>query len=241
MTAGKDGFGGLNPNARIELRQIGRERQPLLVIDDVLADPDVLIGEALAAPWARPEHTRYPGLNAPLPVAYTQAVIHALRPLLQRGFGIPMDRRLNFFGFFALATQEPDGLEPIQKIPHRDSPDPFRIALVHYLCRGHSGGTAFFRHQTTGFESVDYERADAYDTAAARELSEGGARLTRHVTDSTPNYEQVDAAAMAFNRLVVYRSHVLHSGLLDGAILSADPATGRLTANSFLEVARSPS
>ncbi len=43
---------------------------------------------------------------------------------------------------------------------------------------------------------------------------------------------------MAFNRLVVYRSHVLHSGLLGESRLSEDPAVGRLTANSFLEVAR---
>ncbi|MEI9902982.1 MAG: DUF6445 family protein [Asticcacaulis sp.] len=233
-----DGGIGLNPAARIDLRQIGRERQPLLVIDDVLSDPDALVDMAKAADWQKPRHTQYPGLNAPLPAAYSHAVIRALRPLLQRGFGIPAHRQLNFFGFFALATQSPNQLQPIQKIPHRDSPDPFRIAMVHYLCRGQTGGTAFFRHQATGFESVDFERRETYDRTAAGELALGGDRLTRHVTAETPNYEQVDFAAMAFNRLVVYRSHVLHSGLLDESVLSEDPATGRLTANSFLEVVR---
>ncbi len=237
MTAEPDRLGGLNPAARIDLRQIGRERQPLLIIDDVLADPDALIEAAKTADWHKP-HTQYPGLNAPLPAAYSQAVIRALRPLLQRGFGIPAHRQLNFFGFFALATQGPDQLQPIQKIPHRDSPDPFRIAMVHYLCRGQAGGTAFFRHQATGFESIDFERGETYDRTAAGELAAGGERLTRHVTAETPHYEQVDVAAMAFNRLVVYRSHVLHSGLLEESRLSDDPATGRLTANSFLEVAR---
>lgn len=228
----------LNPGARLDLRHIGRERNPLLVVDDVLADPDALIEVARTAPWARPPHTQYPGLNAPLPAAYSQGVIRALRPMLQRAFGIPLDRQLNFFGFFALATQSPDQLRPIQKIPHHDSPDPFRIAMVHYLCRGHAGGTAFFRHRATGFESVDFRRSDDYQIKAAAELERDGDRLIRHVTADTPNFEQIDHADLRFNRLVVYRSHVLHSGLLDDVAMSDDPAVGRLTANSFLEVAR---
>ncbi|MEI9903798.1 MAG: DUF6445 family protein [Asticcacaulis sp.] len=134
----------LNPHARIELRHTGRERNPLLIIDDALADPDTLIAAAVAAPWSKPHHTQYPGVNAPLPAAYSQAIIRALRPMLQRGFGLPAHLPLNFFGFFALATQSPDQLQPIQKIPHHDSPDPFRIAMVHYLCRDQAGGTGFF-------------------------------------------------------------------------------------------------
>ena len=156
--------------------------------------------------------------------------------MLQRAFGIPSDRPLNFFGFFALATQDPSELAPIQKVPHRDSPDPFRIAMVHYLCRNHAGGTAFFRHDATGFESIDASRAEAYEAAAAKELAE--ADLPCHVTAETPGYEQIDAAELRFNRLVVYRSHVLHSGLLDTLTLSDDPLTGRLTANSFIDIAR---
>ena len=228
----------LNPRARLDLRHIGRERNPLLIIDDVLAHPDALIAAAGTVPWARPEHAQYPGLNAPLPAAYSQAIIVALRPMLQRAFGVPAGRPLSFFGFFALATLTADELEPVQKIPHRDSSDPFRIAMVHYLCRDQKGGTAFYRHKASGYEAVDGRRAEAYDAAVIAELAEAAPRLTRHVTTETPNYEQIDQADLRFNRLVVYRSHVLHSGLLDEARLSADPTEGRLTANSFIEVTR---
>jgi hypothetical protein len=41
-----------------------------------------------------------------------------------------------------------------------------------------------------------------------------------------------------FNRLIVYRSHVLHSALLGPTGGSADPASGRLTANGFIETIR---
>lgn len=228
----------LNAHARIDLRRIGHEGHPLLIIDDALAQPEELIGQALKAEFSPPDHTRYPGLNAPLPAAYSQTVMTALRPMLERGFGIPRHLPLRFFGFFALATRAAEDLEPIQKVPHHDSPDPFRIAMVHYLCRNQKGGTGFFRHTATGFEGVDAGRRPAYVEQAAAELEAVKDRLTHHVTVDTPNYEMIDRADIVFNRLIVYRSHVLHAGLLDEATLSDDPATGRLTTNSFIEVAR---
>lgn len=226
----------LNPRAQIQLRRTGREGHPLLIVDDVLNDPDVLVEQAVHAAWAPPHHTNYPGLNAPLPDAYGQAILAAVRPILARGFGLPGHLPLSLFGFFALATQAPGDLAPIQKIPHRDSSDPFQIALVHYLCRDQAGGTAFFRHKASGFESVDARRAAGYDAASAAELAEGP-DLPRHVDEATPGFEQVDFAPIAFNRLVAYRSHVLHSGLLNPARLGDDPRTGRLTANCFITVA----
>ena len=41
-----------------------------------------------------------------------------------------------------------------------------------------------------------------------------------------------------FDRVLIYRSRVLHSGQIDPTVgLSADPARGRLTANIFLNYA----
>ena len=41
-----------------------------------------------------------------------------------------------------------------------------------------------------------------------------------------------------FNRLIIYRSHVLHTALLADNAGSPDPAVGRLTANGFIESAK---
>jgi hypothetical protein len=227
---------GLNPNARMEMRRIGREGHPLLIIDDVLTDPDALIEMAKTAHFEQPSHTRYPGLNAPLPESYGNGILNAVNPLLARGFGMPADLPKAMFGFFALATLRPDELEPIQKVPHHDSPNPFRIAMVHYLCRDHAGGTAFFRHKATGFEGITAQQRPDYVRHAAAELEAAGDSLTHHVNNETPNYEQIDFAELKFNRLIIYRSHVLHSGLLEGTTLSKDPSVGRLTANSFIDI-----
>ena len=227
-----------NPQARIAVRPMGREGHALLTVDDAFENPEALVERACRTPFAAPHITQYPGLNAPLPEDYSQGLIHALRPMLQSAFGIPPHLPLSFFGFFALATQSPEDLKPVQKVPHQDSTDPFKIAMVHYLCKGPQGGTGFYRHEATGFESVDAAQRAQYVAAVSDELASRGDQLTRHAGRDTPGYEMIDFAEAAFNRLIVYRSHCLHSGLLEQSTLTADPATGRLTANSFLEVTR---
>lgn len=227
-----------HPRIDIRLRRIGNEAQPLMVVDHMLADPYALIAAAERAAFYVPEHTKYPGLNAPLPEGYYQTVVTALRGPIEAVFGLPREAWVSFFGFFALAVTPADMAEPIQKIPHHDTVDPGRLAMVHYLCQGDFGGTGFFRHKSTGFETIDATRQAAYAAAAKPELE--AASLKGYADAGTAHYELTGEAEMVFNRLVVYRTHMLHSGLLNRAPLSADPAKGRLTANGFIEVARAP-
>lgn len=222
-------------NIDVRLRHIGAEKHPLMIVDHVLDDPQSMIDAACAATFYVPKHTHYPGVNAPLPVAYYQTVVTALRGPIEAAFGLSRATYLKYFGFYALATTGCDAAAPIQKIPHHDSPDPNRLAMVHYLCHG-PGGTGFFRHKQTGFESVDLGRQGRYVTAATRELAEMGSTAATYAGPDTPNYELIGQADLVFNRLIVYRSHVLHSALLGSAAGSADPAKGRLTANGFIEV-----
>jgi hypothetical protein len=227
----------LGANINLRLRKVGAERQPLLIVDDVLADPRAMIDAARAADFYRPPHTNYPGLNANLPEAYYRTVVTALRGPIEAAFGVSAQAVLKFFGFFALATTPVEAASPVQTLPHLDGPDPNRLAMVHYLFRGDFGGTGFFRHAATGFESVDARRADIYAAAVESELAQG--RRTRFAGEETPGYHLIEAVEPMFNRLIVYRGHVLHSGLLGRGGGSADPATGRLTANGFIEAVES--
>lgn len=230
----------LNREIRIQLRRIGHEAQPLLVIDNVLADPQAMIAAAQAGGFYVPGHTKYPGLNAPLPEAYYQTVVTGLRGAIEAAFGLPRDAWIKFFGFFALATTPADQAQPIQKIPHYDSLDAGRLAMVHYLCRGDFGGTGFFRHKATGFESVDASREAAYVAAASAEIEHAPGSLTDYAGDGMAYYDLAGQAEAVFDRLILYRTHVLHSALLKGAALSPNPAAGRLTANGFIEVTPAP-
>jgi hypothetical protein len=229
----------LGPGIKVQLRRIGEERQPLLIVDDVLDDPQAMIDAARSADFYAPAHTHYPGLNAPLPESYYRAVVTALRGPIEAAFGLSREVYLKYFGFFALATTQVRDAEPIQKIPHHDAPDPGRLAMVHYLCRAPHDGTGFFRHRATGFESVDQARHAAYVAAAQAELAQAGEGAAAYAGPDMANYALIDQAELIFNRLIVYRGHVLHSALLGADPGGADPAHGRLTANGFIEAARS--
>lgn len=222
----------LGPNISVRLRKVGAEQQPLLVVDEVLADPWAMVDAARTADFYRPPHTHYPGLNANLPEAYYRTVVTALRGPIEAAFGLSAKAVLKFFGFFALATTPVESATPVQTLPHLDAPYPSRLAMVHYFCQGEFGGTGFFRHQATGFESVDASRTDVYAPAVDAELAQ-----ERHAFAGaeTPGYELIEAVEPVFNRLILYRGHVLHAGLLGQGGGAADPATGRLTANGFIE------
>ncbi len=225
-----------NPDARIQGRYIGSERQPLLVIDNVLKHPQTLVRYAVEhSVFGTPsDKSNYPGLNASLPPQYGPALVQALRSLLHRGFGIPEQETLSCSGFFGLTTTAPAALRPLQRIPHGDSQNPYKLAVVHYLCGAPYRGTAFFRHRPTGFESVDHRRYNHYRTTVEAEVA------ASETGDTVGLYEQIDHVDAVFDRLAVYRTTSLHSAMMDGAAFSLDPASGRLTANSFIEILAKP-
>lgn len=228
----------LGSGIKVQFRQIGVERQPLLVVDSVLDDPEAMIEAARSAAFYQPPHTNYPGLNAPLPESYYRTVVTALRGPIEAAFGLSREVYVKYFGFFGPATTGALDAAPVQKIPHHDGPDPGRLAMVHYLCREPFAGTGFFRHRATGYESVDATRQAAYVAAAQAELAElaeADDASTVYAGRDMSNYEMIGEAELVFNRLIVYRNHVLHSALLGLGAGGADPLKGRLTANGFIE------
>ena len=166
-------------------------------------------------------------------------MVTALRGPIEAAFGLRGDAYLKYFGFFALATTPVREAQPIQKIPHHDSPDPERLAMVHYLCRGDHGGTGFFRHKATGFESVGPDRHAAYVDIAHAQLAARGVGAAAYAGADMADYELIGQADCVFNRLILYRNHVLHSALLGPEAAGADPGRGRLTANGFIEAVKS--
>jgi len=222
----------VNPRATVDMRRIGHEGHPLLIIDDFLLGAEALVDFAATAEFGPPRAPLYPGVNAALPEVYQPAIFRALRPSLARAFGLTPDTPVHVTGFLALSTLPLDQLQPRQRIPHYDFVIPNALAILHYLTN--RGGTGFFRHTATGFESINAERRDIYGPQLDRELAENSDQLTTFTGPDTPNFSLFDAVDARFNRLVVYRSAVLHCALFDGATLTNDPRTGRLTANTFV-------
>ncbi|MBI0475591.1 hypothetical protein D9601_09530 [Sphingomonas sp. MA1305] len=223
--------------ARISARRVGVEQQPIAIVDGFHPDPDALRDVAVTARFEPGRH-HYPGLRAPLPADYFARVRPALTLVLREVFGAGGGIAL-IDASFAIVTTSADALTIPQRIPHVDALDADRIALVHYLSPAGGDGTAFFRHRSTGFETIDASRGPHYSERLAREIA-ATPPAQAYIAGDTPLFERIDGVSGDYNRAVVYRSAMLHSGAIaPDTLLSADPAHGRLTVTAFLQLGTS--
>lgn len=219
----------------IDVRRIGREAQPLIVVDGFAADPDALRAAAIATRFGAAAHY-YPGIRAPLPAEYLRDQLPVIAALVNEVFGRSGGIEV-IDASFSIVTRAPAALTLKQRLPHCDSYMAGRIALLHYLVPEGGDGTAFFRHRATGFETIDEARAPEYDARLAAELRAGAARPAGYIAGDTQLFERIAQAEARYNRALLYPSFLLHSGAIAaGAVLSPDPERGRLTVTGFLAV-----
>lgn len=223
----------LAPRLTVAKTLLGRESEPLLVIDNAMADPQHLVEEAARATFAPAFGPAggYPGLRAPAPLDYVEVVARALFPQIVAAFTLPPVKLARAECNFSVVTQPPETLVAIQREPHIDTVNPLQFAILHYLCGPQHGGTGFYRHRATGFEKLTENRIAPYRTARASEPQPPPGYPAR----DSEAFEYIGGIDAAFDRIAVYRSRLLHSGLIpDPARLSSNARTGRLTANIFL-------
>lgn len=223
----------------VTIRRIGQEGEPIVIIDGFHEAPEDLLLKADGLSFGQ-LGPHYPGVRAPADAAYLTRRIELLQTLLSDVFGISAGADLLECNY-SLLTTPPAELRPVQRLPHFDSTDPGRIAILHYLCGAESGGTAFYRHHSTGFETISDDRMEDYSRLLEADIARLGAPAADYVRSDTALYAQTFRVEAAFNRLIIYRGWTLHSGLIPEALpLLADPRTGRLTVNTFLQARQAP-
>ncbi len=221
---------------RVETLRIGEEQHPVLILDGLLSGAEALVDFAAETAVLAPVKAAanfYPGVRAPAPRDYVQALVKALRPHLATVFGAPADGRAHITSALSMATLPADQASLAQRLPHIDTTAPTQLAILHYLCGPEHGGTAFYRHRATGFEAIAPDRGEAYFAALRQEMQATPAFSDGYVVESGPLFEQTAVIAPVFNRIIVYASNLLHAGMLPNRPLSPDPRLGRLTANTF--------
>lgn len=223
----------LSPAARPVLRHFGAEQQPMLCVEDALADPAAVVGIAARAAF-RPIGPFYPGVRAPVPEAAAMAMAAPLMDAMVDAFALRAPPAF-FECYLSLVTAAPAALAPIQRLPHFDGVEADRIAVLLYLDGEERGGTAFYRQRATGFESVDAGRYDAYRAALEAGVARHGLPPAAYIAGDTALFAQTRVMDGRFNRMIAYRGNTLHcAALAPGFAPVADPARGRLTVNLFL-------
>jgi hypothetical protein len=219
--------------AAVRIDHIGRERQPIIVIDDFVTDPASLRAKAEALDY-RTMGRHYPGLRAEVAASDVEAYLAPVQSLIAEVFGFREPAAIISAGF-SIVTTRPSELTPIQRLPHFDGLEPERIALLHYLDGAERGGTAFYRHRATGYETISVDRHAVYDSALRADVARHGLPEAAYISGSTPIYEQVDRVEARPNRALIYRGHLLHCADLPPDLdFTPDPRCARLTVNTFL-------
>jgi Family of unknown function (DUF6445) len=223
----------VGPAPQIRIEEIGHERQPVIVIDDFAPDFAALRAEAEAAAYL-PMKGHYPGVRAPVAAETAHKFLAPVQELISSTFGLAGPATL-IESLYSIVTTPPERLTPIQRLPHFDGFEAGRIAMVHFLSDGDQGGTAFYRHRATGFETIGAERHRPYDAALHRDVAAHGMPAPAYIAGDTPIFEQISRFSALPNRVLIYRSRALHCADLPlGIPLSPDPRVGRLTVNTFL-------
>lgn len=216
----------------IAITRHGAEAQPVVVIDG-FADAARFRDDAAFLSFA-PIGAHYPGIRAPVAPRMLHDLLVRLDPVARAVFGVGGLAIAD--AFYSIVTTPPAALTPIQRLPHFDELSPRRLALLHYLSPDERSGTAFYRHRTTGFESIDATRLAPYRAALDADLLRHGLPGAGYIAGDTPLFERLAVHEGRFNRAILYRSNTLHCADLPADLaLDRDPASGRLTVNTFLD------
>jgi len=228
----------LNEQHSPDIRLVGNEQTPVIVIDQPIVATEPLVRDATQhAGFHFDRRFAYPGLRAQLPDRYVDSLMPVLVPLLYEVYNVPatLGQRV-IQQVFSLITTPPEDLTVLQRVPHFDSLRPNYFATVHYLSPGKYAGTGIFRHRPTGFERISDARYQTYATAAESHMKTRGLPAAAYINASTDHYELVEEIEYEPNRLIVYPGNLLHSGLVcPDRDISPEPSNGRLTANLFID------
>ncbi len=217
-------------NVRVE--KVGNERTQVIHIADFFKDPDEVASAATSQKFER-INPHYPGVRAPVESDLLKRLISTVAehfPKLSSG----LNAKWNGAAWYSIVTCPPEQLTPIQRLPHFDGFDEKQVAVMIYLDHTEHGGTAFFRHRSTGFERVTEARYPEYKQKLERDVSRTGLPPARYITDGAPHFEKIGESDATYNSLIIYPGTLLHSGVIrNDAPLLADPANGRLSINGF--------
>lgn len=225
---------------RASLAHFSPLEHALVTVPAFLEHPEDAVAKAVLQDFAKIT-LQYPGVRAALDPAVCRAWLAMLGPKLDTWFGAEPDgapQGWTMQAWYSLVTTPPAALAPMQRLPHVDGTEAAQVAMMLYLHRTDHGGTAFFRHLSTGLESLTAETYPRYAAAVQADVAKSGLPPAAYPTDGNPHFALTHVVPGHFNEAVFYRGNILHSGVIDNAApLSADPRTGRLTINAFFRPA----
>jgi hypothetical protein len=228
----------LNSQPILTQHIIGDEKIPLLIIDNFANSVSDLVDfSGDGSSFQADKNNFYPGKRKLMPSDYGKQICRQYLPFFHSFFDCPQTSLAKtVLSALAIADTPVKELRPMQMLPHIDTPQSNQFAVVHYLCNQDHGGTSFYRHKETGYQTITQDRLYHYANQVKKEaMAHQIHKNPRYMSSSNKLFEQLYLVEARMNRAIIYPSNLLHSGNVNAALgLSSVPQKGRLTIGSFI-------
>ena len=228
----------LNDQPMLTKHIVGDEKIPLLIIDNFAnSATDFLNFSGDGSAFLADKNNFYPGKRKLMPSEYGEQICRQYLPFFHSFFGCSQTSAAKtVISALAIADTPVEQLRPMQMLPHIDTPQSNQFAVVHYLCAKEHGGTTFYQHKETGYQTITQDRLYHYAKQVKKEAIANQIHKTPcYMNGSNKLFEQLYSIEARMNRAIIYPSNLLHSGNINVDLgLSSEPKKGRLTIGSFI-------
>jgi hypothetical protein len=219
-----------------ECLKIGADQQELVRVDSYLQGVEALRQDAIARNSFAVADSFYPGVRMAIADAYIVSLVKNFQTLIRDFFGLDLRTIKSAAAKYSIVTFKPEELKLMQRIPHFDAPSRNSLAVIHYLSDAPDSGTAFYRHNATGYEYIDEGRFANYESSIEQRFQNPARQPSSYICGDTEDYGEIASFQAVKNRLLMYRGSSLHSGIIKPDYnFDPSPETGRLTITSFIE------
>ena len=219
-----------------ECLKIGADQQELVRVDSYIQGVEALRQDAIAQNRFAVADSFYPGVRMAISDAYIVSLVKNFQTLIRDFFGLDLRTIKSAAAKYSIVTFKPEELKLMQRIPHFDAPSRNSLAVIHYLSDAPDSGTAFYRHNATGYEYINEGRFANYESSIEQRFQDPARQPSSYICGDTEDYSEIASFQAVKNRLLMYRGSSLHSGIIRPDYnFDPSPETGRLTITSFIE------
>ena len=97
---------GKHPQFSYRVEYVGHDAQPVLIVDNFLDEPELLIEEACSLEF-KAAGAMYPGVRSPASALYLQALYNFIRPLMVQVFGINESQVRSIESYYSMVVTPP--------------------------------------------------------------------------------------------------------------------------------------
>jgi hypothetical protein len=228
----------INPDHTITKTEFDKGKHFVLVIDDLLQNPEEVVHFAKHSAYFNPvgaDGSCYPGIRDVMPAPYARALMSVIQPLVAKHYfcNAALDT-ITPMTKLSLVTLKPEQLRDSQRVPHVDCDSNNEFALLHYFCSEIHGGTSLYRYKPSGQVQVenDYVSTMKQITATAMKRPD---EHQGYLNGDTSVFERAIQVKAKFNRLVLFKGNLLHCADINSTQSYSDNISeARLSIASFM-------